>query len=74
MVLVALCGINFALWPLIKYCHSATRGTGREMASVHCGVVGNTTESTFHFGFWSDVAFVILPLPTSTRSVFQVSE
>lgn len=74
MVLAALCGINFALWPLIKGCHNATGGAGREMVSVHCGVVGNTTKSTFHFGFWSDIAFVTLPLPLSTRSVFQVSE
>lgn len=39
-----------------------------------CGVVENTTKSTFHFGFWSDKAFVSLPLSLSTRSAFQVSE
>lgn len=39
-----------------------------EMASVHCGVVENTRKSTFHFGFWSDKAFVSLP------DVFQVRE
>lgn len=74
MVLVALCGVNFALWPLIKDCHNATGGTGREMASVRYVVMGNTTKSTFHFGFWSDIAFVTLSLPPSTRSVFLVSE
>lgn len=50
-MLVALCGVSFALWSLIKDCHNSTGGTGREMASVHCRVLKSTTKSAFHIGF-----------------------
>lgn len=46
MVLVALPGISFALWPLIKDCQHYRR----QMVSVHCGVVGE--KNKVYFSLW----------------------
>lgn len=64
MVLAALSDISFFWCPLEKDCHNTTGGTGKEMASVHCEIVGNTTKSAFQ----SNIAFLTLSLPLSTRS------